>query len=78
MDELSEKTLMGLPEFCALFHHSPSSERRLRREQQDWPPHVEIGRRVFYLRDGVRAWLVRRGVAQGAGSESGLSADGVD
>ena len=38
MDDLDDDTLMGLAEFRKLLHLSPSGERRLRGEQQDWPP----------------------------------------
>lgn len=60
MDDLTDDTLMGLAEFRKLLHLSPSGERRMRAEQQDWPPHMMVGRKVFYFRDGVKSFLVRR------------------
>jgi hypothetical protein len=60
MHQLPDDVLMGLSEFRALTHLSPTCERRHRCEQDDWPPHVEIGRRIFYRRAGVMNWLARQ------------------
>lgn len=60
MDQLPDYVLMGLSEFRALAHLSPTCERRHRRERDDWPPHVEIGRKIFYRRTGVMDWLARQ------------------
>jgi hypothetical protein len=57
MDQGIDAVLMGLAEFRALTHLSPSGERTHRRNQADWPPHVQIGRKVFYRRAGVMGWL---------------------
>jgi hypothetical protein len=65
MDQIRDDVLMGLVEFRALTHLSPSGERRHRREQTDWPPHVEIGRKIFYRRAGVMQWLERQEAKQG-------------
>ena len=70
MDELNDDMLMGLPEFRKLMHLSPRSERRMRGEQQDWPPHLSLGRKVFYFRDGVRDWLQRQEVPNQAARET--------
>ena len=76
MADLTEDMLMGLPEFRKLLHLSPSGERRMRSEQQDWPPHMAVGRRVFYFRDGVRNFLaLRLGVQMGVQPEVGAAAD---
>jgi hypothetical protein len=42
------------------FGISDSSERRLRREGADWPPHLLIGRKVYYRRESLSDWLHRR------------------
>ncbi len=39
---------------------SDSSERRNRKEGRDWPPHVLIGRKIYYRRESLAAWLRRR------------------
>jgi hypothetical protein len=64
MDELNDDPLMGLPELRKVLHLSPSGERRMRSEEQDWPPHITIGRRIFYFRASVRDFLARRLAAQ--------------
>ncbi len=60
MDQVNDDVLMGLAEFRTLTHLSPSGERRHRREQDDWPPHIEIGRKVLYRRAAVMDWLHRQ------------------
>lgn len=60
MNPLPDDVLMGLSEFQALTHLSPTCERRHRCEHDDWPPHVEIGRKIFYRRAGVMNWLARK------------------
>lgn len=65
MDQATKDLLMGLAEFRALVRLSPSGERRNRHEQVDWPPHVEIGRKIFYRRAGVMQWLERQEAKQG-------------
>ena len=65
MGELTDETLMGLAEFCKVMHSNPSTERRMRREEQDWPPHLCVGRKIFYIREGVRDFLARRQDANG-------------
>lgn len=52
-----DNTLMSLDEFRALTHLSVSTERRLRGENKNWPPSIEIGRKVFYRRSTVERWL---------------------
>ena len=65
MREFIEDPLMGLAEFRKLFRLSPSGERRMRNEQQeDWPPHITIGRKIFYFREGVRDFLARQQAAR--------------
>ena len=60
MDHSTDDVLMGLAEFRALTHLSRSGERNHRREKEDWPPHIEIGRKVFYRRAAVMDWLHRQ------------------
>jgi len=60
VDQVNDDVLMGLAEFRTLTHLSPSGERRHRREQDDWPPHIEIGRKVLYRRAAVMDWLHRQ------------------
>lgn len=64
MDQQTDQVLMGLPEFRALTHLSPSAERKHRRERDDWAPHVVIGRKVFYRRAAVMDWLERQEAKQ--------------
>ena len=70
MHDLDDDTLIGLAEFRKMLHLSPSGERRMRSEQQDWPPHLSLGRRVFYFRDGVRDFLMRQEVQNQAARET--------
>jgi hypothetical protein len=42
------------------FGISDSCERRRRREGADWPPHLLIGRKVYYRRESLSDWLHRR------------------
>ena len=65
MDQVRDGVLMGLAEFRSLTHLSPSGERRHRREQDDWAPHVVIGRKIFYRRAAVLDWLERQEAKQG-------------
>ncbi len=39
---------------------SDSSERRRRKEGADWPPHLLIGRKVYYRRESLSDWLHQR------------------
>ena len=64
MDQRIDDLLMSLAEFRALTHLSPSGERKHRKTQADWAPHLQIGRKVFYRRAGVLDWLERREVNQ--------------
>ena len=65
MDQAGTNVLMGLAEFRALTCLSPSGERRQRRGKADWPPHIKIGRKIFYRRAGVMDWLERQESKQG-------------
>jgi hypothetical protein len=42
------------------FGISDSCERRRRKEGADWPPHLLIGRKVYYRRESLSDWLRRR------------------
>lgn len=63
MDQTTD-VLMGLAEFRALTRLSRSGERAQRRAQDDWPPHIKIGRKVFYRRAAVMDWLTRQEAKQ--------------
>ena len=39
---------------------SDSSERRQRNGTADWPPHVVIGKKIYYRQSQIDAWLLRR------------------
>ena len=39
------------------FGISDRCERRRRKEGTNWPPHVLIGRKVYYLRESISEWL---------------------
>lgn len=68
-ETVSPKELMGLSEFLGESGMSPSTERRLRNEEEDWPPHVVIGKKIFYLRSGWADWLTRRAGLNGVGAD---------
>lgn len=55
-------TFMTIEEFLALTHLSRSNERKHRTSDDDWPPHVRIGRKVLYRRSTVEEWLSEREV----------------
>jgi hypothetical protein len=42
------------------FGISDSCERRQRKEGTDWPPHLLIGRKVYYRRESLSHWLRQR------------------
>jgi len=42
------------------FGISDSCERRQRKEGADWPPHLLIGKKVYYRRESLSAWLRQR------------------
>ncbi len=42
------------------FGISDSCERRRRKEGADWPPHLLIGRKVYYRRESLSGWLRQR------------------
>jgi phytoene dehydrogenase-like protein len=42
------------------FGISDSCERRRRKEGADWPPHLLIGRKVYYRRESLSDWLRQR------------------
>ncbi len=39
---------------------SDSSEWRQRNGTADWPPHLVIGKKIYYRRSQINAWLRRR------------------
>jgi hypothetical protein len=42
------------------FGISDSCERRRRKQGTDWPPHLLIGRKVYYRRESLSDWLRQR------------------
>jgi hypothetical protein len=57
-DEQLRKELGGIPERTAI---------RLREKGEDnWPPYIRIGRRIFYRRSDVETWKARRTYAHRA------------
>ena len=66
----SDNELMPLSEFLQETGMSQSTERRLRQEQEDWPPHLSLGKRIYYLRSGWADWL--SGQARAIRSRRGL------
>lgn len=60
----TDYVLMGRAEFRALTRLSRSGERAQRRAQDDWPPHIKIGRKVYYRRAAVMGWLTRQEAKQ--------------
>ena len=69
----SDNELMPLSEFLQETGMSQSTERRLRQEQEDWPPHLSLGKRIYYLRSGWAQWLV--GQAKAIRARRGSVAD---
>lgn len=59
MPEIEKRPLMTRNELLAEYGFADSSERRARAQGQ-FIPHVRIGRKVFYRREAVEAWLVQR------------------
>jgi hypothetical protein len=55
--------LIPRSELLKQLHLSDASERRQRVAGADWPPHVLIGRKVYYRRSQVEAWVLRREAA---------------
>lgn len=47
-------------QICDELGISLSTERKMRQEEPDWPPHLLIGRKIFYRRESVRQWVARR------------------
>jgi hypothetical protein len=45
------------------FGISDSCERRRRKEGADWPPHLLIGKKVYYRRESLDDWLRHREAA---------------
>lgn len=64
MDREIDDPLLALGEFRELLHLSPSGERKKRREQDDWPPHLVIAGKIFFRRSAVTDWLERQEAKQ--------------
>jgi hypothetical protein len=60
-DTVSE--LMTRRQFLKQLGISDSSERRGRTGGGEWPPHLLIGKRVYYRRESLDDWLRQREAA---------------
>ena len=58
MDPISE--VLSRKQLLHVLAVSDSTERRRRKSDGDWPPHVCIGNKVCYLRSSVDDWLHRQ------------------
>jgi hypothetical protein len=56
----ADTALIPRSELLKQFQISDASERRQRSSAADWPPHVLIGKKVYYRRSQIEAWLRRR------------------
>lgn len=78
----SGNELMPLTEFLQETGMSQSTERRLRQEQEDWPPHLSLGKRIYYLRSGWADWLASQARAirarRGSAKSRPVEADSAD
>lgn len=54
-DKKSE--LLPRQQFLREYGVTDSSERRARTEGRPWPPHVELGGRIYYRRATVETWF---------------------
>lgn len=59
MPTSENRQLLTRNELCAEYGFAESTERRAR-TQGRFIPHLRIGRKVYYRREAVEAWLVRR------------------
>ena len=56
----ADSSLIPRAELLKKFQISDASERRRRSGAADWPPHVLIGKKIYYRRSQIDAWLRRR------------------
>jgi predicted DNA-binding transcriptional regulator AlpA len=56
----ADSSLIPRAELLKKFQISDASERRRRSGAVDWPPHVLIGKKIYYRRSQIDAWLRRR------------------
>ena len=54
-EEVSE--MLSRREFLAEYRFSDSAERRGRRTGLAWPPHLVVGKKIYYRRQSVERWL---------------------
>ena len=59
-DIAAKSSLLKRREFMGEYRFADSTERRGRAGEQPWPPHLVIGKRVFYLRESVERWLTEQ------------------
>ncbi|MBT2269785.1 hypothetical protein [Rhodococcus erythropolis] len=59
MPEIEKRSLLTRHELLSEYNFADSSERKAR-AGRDFIPHIRIGRRIFYRRAAVEAWLVQQ------------------
>jgi hypothetical protein len=59
----ADGVLIPRAELLKQFHISDANERRQRSGDADWPPHVLIGKKIYYRRSQIEAWVRRRETA---------------
>jgi hypothetical protein len=72
----ADGSLITRAELLKKFRISDASERRRRSGAADWPPHLLIGKKIYYRQSQVEAW-VRRREASCQGSAEAMSAEAV-
>lgn len=53
---MTTERLLTLNEVLEMFHLSRSGERRMRKDGE-MPPHVRIGRKIYYRLSTVEQWM---------------------
>jgi hypothetical protein len=56
----ADSALVPRAELLKQFRISDSSEWRQRNGTADWPPHVVIGKKIYYRKSQIDAWLRRQ------------------
>lgn len=64
--------LLSRRELLAEYPFSDSAERRGRKRGSAWPPHLVIGKKIYYRRQSVERWLADQ--EQGTGQVVTFSA----
>ncbi len=63
-------------DFLGEYGFQASTENRARKQGLPWPPHVVLGKRVFYSRQTVQRWFAEQEARSVAGMAA--SADAYD